>query len=133
MIMTKALTISLCGNSVAAVCDRRWPVAHRATLHQPLCQTRFLCWAVCLALLLAQAMAPGAFAAEKKLIEFGWDEPDPEFMREHAAELERSPFDGCVFHIDAKKPGKGKSRITWEAWGTRAYGQEELQGALDDL
>ena len=39
----------------------------------------------------------GAKAAEKKLIEFGWDEPDTAFMREHAAEMERSPFDGCVF------------------------------------
>jgi len=39
----------------------------------------------------------GAKAAEKKLIEFGWDEPDMAFMREHAAEMECSPFDGCVF------------------------------------
>jgi len=49
-----------------------------------------------------------AFAADptsgKKLIEFGWDEPDPAFMRAHLAEMEPTPFDGCVFHADATTP-----------------------------
>src|ERR1043166_351587 len=108
-------------------------IEHQRRSDETPLQRNFRSWAICLACVLIQALSPGAFAGEKKLIEFGWDEPDPEFMREHAAELERSPFDGCVFHIDAKKPGKGKSRFTWEAWGTRAYSQEELQGALDDL
>jgi hypothetical protein len=79
------------------------------------------------------ASAAAVNPPEKKLIEFGWDEPDPAFMREHAAEMEQSPFDGCVFHIDAKKPGGSKSRFTWEAWGTRAFTEEELQPALNDL
>ena len=35
-----------------------------------------------------------AYAVEKKLIEFGWDEPGTAFMREHAEEMDRSPFDG---------------------------------------
>ncbi len=39
----------------------------------------------------------GAKAAGKKLIEFGWDEPDTAFMREQDAEMERSPFDGCGY------------------------------------
>jgi len=77
--------------------------------------------------------APATAAAQKKLIEFGWDEPDPTFMREHAAEMERSPFDGCVFHIDAKKPGSSKSRFTWEAWGTRAFTEEELRPEVNVL
>src|SRR5678816_1066737 len=35
------------------------------------------------------AVAGQAFAAgEKKLIEFGWDEPDTAFLRQHAASME---------------------------------------------
>ena len=57
------------------------------------------------------AAAIGAAAAEsvprsadlsvvgKKLIEFGWDEPDTAFMRKHAAQMDATPFDGCVYHI----------------------------------
>ncbi|MBI4324439.1 MAG: hypothetical protein HY674_04175 [Chloroflexi bacterium] len=73
-----------------------------------------------------------AGAAKKKLIEFGWDEPDTTFMREHVAEMERTPFDGCVFHVDYPKPG-GKGSFTWECWGERAFAAQELQPALDDL
>jgi len=70
----------------------------------------------------------------KKLIEFGWDEPDTAFMREHAAEMEQTPFDGCVFHVEARKSaGQGKSSFTWEAWGARAFTEAELKPALDDL
>src|SRR5206468_4664268 len=35
--------------------------------------------------------------------------------------------------IDAKKPGAGKTRFTWELWGSRAFTEEELQPALNDL
>ena len=67
---------------------------------------------------------PGA--AKKKLIEFGWDEPDTAFMREHVAEMERTPFDGCVFHVDYPKPSGGKGSFIWEGWGTRAFTAPEL-------
>lgn len=84
------------------------------------------------AVLLACALT--VTAAEKKLIEFGWDEPDPAFMREHVEQLERSPFDGCVFHVDARKPDGGKAgSFTWDAWGTRLFTMQELQPALEDL
>jgi hypothetical protein len=46
-------------------------------------------------------------AAPKKLIEFGWDEPSPEFMRKHVRELEQTPFDGCVFHKKHLSAGFG--------------------------
>src|ERR1043166_6478729 len=81
-------------------------------------------------------MAPisGRAATQKKLIEFGWDEPDTRFMREHAAEMEQSPFDGCVFHMDARKPdGGSKGSFTWGAWGTRIFTEEELRAGIDDL
>ena len=42
---------------------------------------------------------------KKKLIEFGWDEPSTEFLRQHLAQMEQTPFDGCVFHVDFKRAG----------------------------
>lgn len=72
-------------------------------------------------------------ACEKKLVEFGWDEPGTGFMREHAGEMDRSPFDGCVFHVDYKKPGGGNGSFTWECWGKKAFTYDELKPAVEDL
>ena len=36
---------------------------------------------------------------EKKLIEYGWDVPDPAFIREHIREMEQRPFDGIIFRM----------------------------------
>ncbi|MEW6157726.1 MAG: hypothetical protein AB1813_09850, partial [Verrucomicrobiota bacterium] len=72
--------------------------------------------------------------AEKKLIEFGWDEPGTAFMREHIAQMEKSPFHGCVFHVDASKEGGGRGgSFTWESWGARVFTEAELKPALEDL
>jgi hypothetical protein len=73
-----------------------------------------------IALLLLAWTLPG----EKRLIEWGWDEPDPAFMRAHAAEMERTPFDGCVFHLN---------NFTWDVWGSRTFTAAELKGQVDDL
>jgi hypothetical protein len=81
----------------------------------------------------SQPAESAAAGRTKKLIEFGWDEPDPAFMREHIAELERSPFDGCVFHINYRRPGGKTGRFTWEAWGKQAFTEADVQDALDDL
>ena len=51
----------------------------------------------------------GACAPQKHLIEFGWDVPDTAFLRRHIAQLERTPFDGCVFHANYHTPGGGAS------------------------
>ena len=69
----------------------------------------------------------------KKLIEFGWDEPDTEFLRQHIAEMEAAPFDGCVFHINYRKPGGKSGNFTWEAWGTNVFAETDLKSSLDDL
>ena len=36
----------------------------------------------------------------KKLIEWGWDQTNTAFMRQHAAEMDASPFDGTIFSIN---------------------------------
>ena len=61
----------------------------------------------------------------KKLIEFGWDEPDTAYLRAHIAEMEKTPFDGTVFHL----PGD----FLWQSWGKRSFTRAELQKAIDDL
>ncbi len=72
-------------------------------------------------------------ANRKKLIEFGWDIPDPAFMRRHAAQMERTPFDGCVFQITYQRPDGKKGNFTWECWGRKAFAWSELQPAVSDL
>ena len=79
------------------------------------------------------AAAGGTTVKPKKVIEFGWDEPDTAFMREHITEMERTPFDGCVFHLLYAKPDGSSGNFTWECWGRRAFTEAELQPALDDL
>src|SRR5262245_12691851 len=78
----------------------------------------------------------GIQAAPKKLIEFGWDEPTTAFMRAHIAEMEKTPFDGCVFHVRFAnlkgKPGEGGD-FDWSCWGDRKFTRDELQASLDDL
>jgi hypothetical protein len=71
--------------------------------------------------------------ASKKLIEFGWDEPSTAFMRAHILPMEKTPFDGCVFHVEYPKGGGGVGNFTWECWGTNTFTLKELQNALDDL
>ncbi|MEY2409084.1 MAG: hypothetical protein QOF48_1754 [Verrucomicrobiota bacterium] len=82
---------------------------------------------------LASATMEGAEKKSRKLIEFGWDEPGTGFLREHLAEMERSPFDGCVFHADYVRSGSRKGSFTWDAWGTNAFTEADLKGAFDDL
>jgi hypothetical protein len=69
----------------------------------------------------------------KKLIEFGWDEPDTAFLRKHVRELERSPFDGCVFHVVARSGGGQAENFSWLGWGHRRFTHEQVRQAQDDL
>lgn len=84
--------------------------------------------------LLACVFASFALAntPDKKLIEFGWDEPDTAFMRTHIAEMEQTPFDGCVFLVNYRD-GKTTGSFLREAWGSRAFTPALLQPAIEDL
>ncbi len=84
-------------------------------------------------LLYSDAALSGAETKSKKLIEFGWDEPDTAFLRAHIEEMRNTPFDGCVFHVDYRKADGGKGRFTWEAWGERVFTKGELADALAEL
>ena len=65
----------------------------------------------------------------KKLIEWGWDEPDTKFMRENIDKMERFPFDGLVFHATS---GKGVN-LAWEVWGNQKYTADDFKQAIEDL
>lgn len=81
---------------------------------------------------LGLACAP-AGAVTKKLIQMGYDEPDPSFMRRHVDQLEASPFDGCVYHLSFAGPNAYETGFTWEAWGTRRFSEQELAADLAHL
>lgn len=42
-------------------------------------------------------------ATTKKLIEYGWDAPTPDFFNQHIKEMEQRPFDGVVVKLNAGK------------------------------
>jgi hypothetical protein len=72
-------------------------------------------------------------SVNKHLIEFGWDEPDTAFMKSHIAEMEKTPFDGTVFHLLYTKPDGTRGRFMNECWSKRAFTETELQHATDEL
>lgn len=81
-------------------------------------------------------MVPAVICAaegKKKLVEFGWDEPDTQFMREHITEMEKTPFDGCVFTVKFVTSKGQKGRFTWEGWSNRSFEFEDLTKAVEDL
>lgn len=72
-------------------------------------------------------------ASPKRLIEFGWDEPDTAFMRQHVTQMEKTPFDGCVFHAYVKDAQGKKGNFLWESWSKKRFSEAELADSLDDL
>ena len=74
-----------------------------------------------------------SFTKTRRLIEFGWDEPDTTFLRRHLIKMEKTPFDGCVFHVEADLPGGKLENFAWKFWGRRSFAPEELVRALEDL
>jgi len=74
-----------------------------------------------------------AQAAQKKLIEFGWDEPDTTFLRKHVLEMEQTPFDGYVFHANYIGMNGVVGNFSWECWGANVFTDAQMKPALDDL
>jgi hypothetical protein len=77
----------------------------------------------------AQAQPGPQRPQAKKLIEWGWDEPDTQFMRQNVEKMEQLPFDELVFHAASGKRGN----LSWEIWGGRRFEHDEFRQALDDL
>ena len=48
----------------------------------------------------------------KKLLEYGWDLPDSEYVRDHIQEMEKRPFDGVIFRL----PNEGGRVFVTDDW-----------------
>ncbi len=68
-------------------------------------------------------------ARAKKLIEWGWDEPDTAFLRENVERMEQLPFDGLVLHALSSEGGN----LAWEIAGSRRFELDEFAAAIADL
>ena len=60
----------------------------------------------------------------KKLIEYGWDVPPPDFVRQHIREMEQRPFDGLIFRMP---DGFG------QAFTVAKWDEAKFATALEDL
>src|SRR5436190_12326988 len=71
---------------------------------------------------------------KKKLIEFGWDEPDTVYLRQHAEEMQKRPLDGVVFTLrNVSRDGKKKTDYLWSGWGPRVVEDWQFKESLEDL
>jgi hypothetical protein len=95
-----------------------------------MCGLRQTVLLVCILLGLTGTAQPAApLPAAKKLIEWGWDEPDTKFLRANIQQMDQLPFDGLVFHVNSSKGGG----LTWEMWGGRRFTADEFRQAVEDL
>jgi len=81
---------------------------------------------LCLSLLIILLFPVNVFAQErpkKKIVEYGWDVPYPDFVRDNIGEMEKRPFEGIIFRT------KGFDHI----FDTRPWKKEKLQPQLDTL
>lgn len=69
----------------------------------------------------------------KKLIEFGWDEPDPAFLRAHAVPMQKTPFAGTVFNATYRFPDGQTGNFTAKAWGRQKFEKRDLAASLENL
>ena len=54
-------------------------------------------------------------------------------MRKHAAEMDATPFDGCVYHLRYLQPDGKDADFLWSCWGKQAFTTQQVQHAIDDL
>ena len=57
-------------------------------------------YALFLLILLFAAPLKAQQKLKKKIVEIGWDIPEPRFIRDNIREMEKRPFDGIVFQTD---------------------------------
>jgi hypothetical protein len=79
------------------------------------------------------ALLAGCGAPERKLIQFGWGEPDTAFLRRHVRQMETAPFDGCVYNVRFEPAAGLRGNLAWDAWGRQAVAPAALEPARRDL
>lgn len=66
---------------------------------------------------------------QKKIIQWGWDEPDTKFIRENIEKMEQMPFDGFFFHVHSDKG----VNLSWQVWGNTRLTINEFNQSIIDL
>jgi len=69
---------------------------------------------------------------DRKLIEWGWDEPSPSYIRANAARMDAYGFDGVIFHAEPKRQGKPRN-FAWECWGQTRFAWDDFAQDVADL
>ena len=90
-----------------------------------------------LVLFLICLVATPAFAGNtkgKKLIEYGWDCPNTEYVRKNIAEMEKVPFDGVVIQVmsGTGHPAASPS-LGWQVFTKEKINPEDCAQAIADL
>jgi hypothetical protein len=88
-----------------------------------------ICFAFVFAVLFSLAIPGEAHGARKKVIEWGWDESDPSFIKANIRSMELLPFDGLVFHVISKDG----ANLSWETWGRKRFEVDDFRHAIEDL
>jgi hypothetical protein len=78
-------------------------------------------------------LAIGCGPPQRKVIQFGWGEPDTAFMRRHVRQMETAPFDGCVYNVRFEPAPGLRGNLAWDAWGRHAVPAAALEPAERDL
>lgn len=79
--------------------------------------------AVLVGVVLFPELSDGQPRPTKKVVEYGWDVPYPDFVEQNIQEMERRPFEGIIFRT------KGFDHV----FDTSAWKKDELQPQLDTL
>ena len=80
-----------------------------------------------------QLVTAAPAAAEKKLIQFGWDEPNTRYLRANIERMERQPFDGVVFNARYFTAAGEDVIFADNGWSSTLISWESLAPALTDL
>ncbi len=82
--------------------------------------------AIAISLLFAAVLVEGTLAQDrprKKLVEYGWDVPFPDEVKENVREMEKRPFDGVLFRL----------REYHHAFDTRRWDEARLAPQIETL
>lgn len=69
----------------------------------------------------------------KKLIEFGWDEPNTAYLKAHIADMEQMPFDGVVLDAEYTDMQNKTQNLSQDDFGKDEISWVSLKTALNNL
>jgi len=72
-------------------------------------------------------------AKTKKIIEWGFDQPDTNKLRYNIARMEQAPFDGVVLAAYGLDSAQQPLNLAWKCWSRQAFTREEFAGAVANL